>query len=115
MFKYFLYCVNFRLQTSPFTAGSGDYSDKPIEITFQPGETGPKSIDIDIIDDNILEDTERFTAFLRPSTPGVKAGQPATVEILDNEGDSKLFCLFSWLARNPVAGLSVSATENELT
>jgi hypothetical protein len=71
----------------PVTAGSGDYSGEPIEITFQPGETGPKSINIDLVDDQVLEDTEKFTVFLTSSTPGVKVGKPATVRILDNEGD----------------------------
>ncbi|CAB4027156.1 Alkaline phosphatase, partial [Paramuricea clavata] len=77
--------ITVRLQMSPVTAGSGDYSGEPIEITFQPGETGPKSINIDLVDDQVLEDTEKFTVFLTSSTPGVKVGKPATVRILDNE------------------------------
>jgi hypothetical protein len=72
-----------------------------VEITFQPGETGPKSIDIDLVDDEILEDTERFTVFLRPTTPRVKAGRPASVQILDNEGDILIIfvALVNWAER----------------
>ena len=94
--------LTFRLRTSPQTAGSGDYSDKPLEITFQPGETGPKSIDIDLVDDKILEDTEQFTVYLVPSTPGVTAGKPAAVRIIDNEGNSYLLIFgahYSYVAK----------------
>ena len=79
--------LTFRLQTSPLTAGTSDYSGDPVEITFQPGETGPKSIDIDTVDDQLLEDNEKFTVFLTTSTPGVKVKKPASVHIIDNEGD----------------------------
>ncbi|XP_028398895.1 uncharacterized protein LOC114521039 isoform X22 [Dendronephthya gigantea] len=77
--------VTVRLQTSPSTAGTSDYSGGPWEITFQPGETGPKSIDIDIVDDQLLEDEESFIVFLTPLTPGVKVKDPASVKIIDNE------------------------------
>lgn len=78
---------HFRLRTSPVTAGQSDYNGEPQSITFQPGETGPKSIDIDLVDDELLEDTEKFTAFLTSSNPAVKTGKPASVRIFDNEGD----------------------------
>lgn len=71
---------------SPKTAGVGDYVGEPKEIIFQPGETGPKLVDIDLVDDNILEDEEYFTAYLTSPASGVKVGAPASVRILDNEG-----------------------------
>ena len=82
-----LVTFNFRLRRSPVTAGSSDFDGEPQSITFQPGETGPKSIDIDLVDDQLLEDTESFTVFLTSPNPTVKTGKPATVRILDNEGD----------------------------
>ena len=57
-------------------------------MVFSPGDIGPKSIVIDIIDDKIIEPTEAFTVLLSPISPTVSVGNPAFVNIIDNDGES---------------------------
>ena len=76
----------FSLTTSPLTAGKGDYIKWTGNITFQPGETRPKSIEIEIIDDLIVENTEAFSVILAASK-SIRLGQPVTVNIIDNDGN----------------------------
>ena len=76
-----------RVTASPKTAGNEDFSPKTFDITFQPGEKGPKSIAINIMDDDIVETTEEFTVSLSSSSPGVTLGEPATVVIRDKPGE----------------------------
>ena len=74
-----------RITASPNTAGNEDYEPKTLDVTFQPGETGPKSILIDIIDDDIVEPKEEFTVTMSSSSPWVTVGEPAPVIIKDND------------------------------
>lgn len=77
--------------TIPSTAAQEDFVVLTKNITFQPGETGPKLIEIDVIDDDIVEPTEAFTVTLI-SPVAVELGEPATVNIIDNDGKlNKLF------------------------
>ena len=71
--------TNTSVTATPNTAGNDDFSPKTIDVTFQPGEKGPKSIPIDIIDDNVVEPLEEFTVSMSSSSPGVTVGGPATV------------------------------------
>ncbi|XP_046846527.1 uncharacterized protein LOC124440255 isoform X4 [Xenia sp. Carnegie-2017] len=77
--------VKVNLQTSPNTAGLSDYSKTSVPVTFLPGESGPKYVEINITDDELLEDKEKFTVFLTSNVPRVSVGRPASVEIIDNE------------------------------
>ena len=81
-----------RVTATPNTAGNDDFSPKTFDVTFQPGEKGPKSIPIDIIDDNVVEPLEEFTVSMSSSSPGVTVGGPATVVIEDNDKPGKNFC-----------------------
>lgn len=73
------------MTTFTSTAGNNDFVGVTDSITFQPGESGPKSVKIELIDDLILEPTEVFTVSLT-SSPLVTLGHPATVKIIDNDG-----------------------------
>ena len=79
-----------RVTASPGTAGNDDFSPKTIDVTFQPGEKGPKSITINIIDDDDVETAEEFTVSMSSSSPGVTLGEPATVVIQDNDNDKSI-------------------------
>lgn len=78
--------IFYSLQTSPNTASLSDYSKISVPVTFLPGESGPKYVEINITDDELLEDKEKFTVFLTSNVPRVSVGRPASVEIIDNEG-----------------------------
>ena len=71
--------------TSPKTAGDEDFKPTTMDVTFQPGETGPKSIPINTVDDDVVEPREEFTVTLSSSSPGVTVGEPASVFIKDND------------------------------
>ena len=73
------------MTTRPATADDVDFTAKTIDVTFEPGEIGPKPIPIDIIDDDAVESREEFTVSMSSSSPGVTVGEPATVVIKDND------------------------------
>ena len=75
----------FSVATIPSTAGENDFFEVNESITFQTGEIGPKLFPIELVDDLEVEPTETFIVSLTSSAP-VKLGQPATVNILDNDG-----------------------------
>ena len=88
----FLYSVT----TSPDSAGNDDFHSETVDITFAPGETGPKPIPVTLTDDKDVEPNEKFTVTMTSSSPGVTVGEPATVMIKDNDKPSKfkyLHCL----------------------
>jgi hypothetical protein len=73
------------------TAGDDDFVPQTVDVTFQPGETGPKSIPINIIDDDVVESKEEFIVTMSSSSPGVTVGEPATVIIKDNYQPGRLY------------------------
>ncbi len=79
--------------TSPKTAGDDDFQARTMDVTFQPGETGPKSIPINTVDDDVIEPREEFTVTLSSSSPGVTVGEPATVFIKDNDKAGRHFTM----------------------
>ena len=75
------------MSATPLTADDQDFVPKEFDVTFAPGETGPKSIEIDVLDDDSLENTEAFqVSFISSSVPAVKLGKPSSVNIMDNDG-----------------------------
>ena len=76
----------FRITPKSGTASKIDYSSSVKEVTFQPGETGPKFVDIDLVDDSVDEPTEEFTVMLS-SDSRVILGRPSTVNIEDDDGN----------------------------
>ena len=56
-------------------------------MTFNPGETEPKSIPIGIVDDKTAEPTEPFTVALMSDSPAASFGNPAFVDFLHNDGN----------------------------
>ena len=76
----------FSVSSRPDTAGSDDFVPKTVDIVFQPGETGPKQVVFDVIDDKLNEPNEEFIVFMSSSSPGVTVGGPAVVVIQDNDG-----------------------------
>lgn len=78
--------VCFSVTTYPLTTGNDDFTAKTQSITFQPGETGPKLIEIGLVDDILVEPTEAFTVSLGASAAQVTLGHAATVNIVDNDG-----------------------------
>ena len=84
--KCLLY-LHFRLATSPATASGEDFVSRTVDVTFQPGETGPKEVEFEIVDDPLIENTESFeVSVVSSSVPAITSGAPATVNILDNDG-----------------------------
>ena len=77
----------YRVAAKPSTAGVHDFVEKVHNVTFYPGETEPKSIPVDIIDDKTAEQTERFIVSLSSNSPATRVGQPAFVDIIDNDGN----------------------------
>lgn len=73
------------MATQPSTAGKNDFIAVNKSIIFQPGETGPKSIEIELIEDLLDEPTEEFTISLTSSSV-VTLGPAASVNIIDNDG-----------------------------
>ena len=76
----------FRIVPRPGSAGANDYDRAVKEVTFQPGETGPKFVDIVLIDDSVDEPTEKFTVFLSSDSRAI-LGRPSTVNIEDDDGN----------------------------
>lgn len=85
----------FRVATIPSTAGESDFFEVNESITFQTEEIGPKLFPIELVDDLEVESTETFIVSLTSSAP-VKLGQPATVNILDNDGKYSSSMRGSW-------------------
>ncbi len=82
----------FRLQTSPGSASDKDFVSRTVDVTFQPGETGPKQVEFEIVDDPLVENTESFqVSMVSSSVAAVATGEPATVNIRDN--DRKYFSI----------------------
>lgn len=89
----------FRMAATPSTATEADFVPKEFELTFAPGETGPKSVEIDVLNDDLLENTEPFTvSLISSSVPAVKLGDPSTVNILDDDGKFALLHLLGSLS-----------------
>ena len=90
MFACFLlacFIVLFSFNTQFGTAGEGDFTAVSRSITLQPGHSGPLFVEIDIADDTQVESTESFQVSLSDPSYSVQIGQPATVNILDNDGN----------------------------
>ena len=91
-----LFALTNRVTASPNTAGNDDFSPKTVNVTFQPGETGPKAVPFNIIDDDAVEPNEEFTLTMSSSSPGVTVGEPATVVIKDNDKSGELLKLYMY-------------------
>lgn len=58
-----------------------------MNVTFQPGEKGPKSVTFGIVDDRLVESQENFyVSFVSSLSDAVKLGDPAVININDNDG-----------------------------
>jgi uncharacterized repeat protein (TIGR03803 family) len=78
--------VDFATTNGTAVAGS-DYTATSGTLTWAAGESGPKTIEITITDDQVDEKNESFTVSLSNSTGGFALGPNsiATVTILDND------------------------------
>ena len=74
----------FSIHPSPGTADSDDFIATVQNVTFQLGET-QKQIEIELVDDQRVEDTESFILSLASSSP-VILGEPSSVNIIDDDG-----------------------------
>ena len=85
VYELILYCQTFfRITPSPATANEDDFDTTAKDVTFQPGETGPKYVDIGLIDDPDDEPTQNFTVSLS-SNSRVVLGGPSFVNIQDDD------------------------------
>lgn len=76
------------MTTSPATATNEDFVPKTVNVTFEPGETGPKAIEFEIVDDKFVEKLESFqVSMVSSSVAAVSYGEPTTVNIRDNDGN----------------------------
>jgi len=87
--------VSFVVDEGTATEGI-DYASDPYTLTWSDGQTGTKSIFIEIADDHSYEGNETFTVRLVSAT-GASMGDPAaaTVTIVDDEGASTSIPRFS--------------------
>lgn len=61
---------------------------RTVDVTFEPGESGPKSITIPIINDGLVEPIEEFkVVMVSSSEPAVKLGSPTSVNIYLQDDD----------------------------
>ncbi|MEM7016654.1 MAG: Calx-beta domain-containing protein [Pseudomonadota bacterium] len=78
--------VGYTLSAGSATAGE-DYTEISGTLNWDDGETGSRSINVNLIDDDLLEQDESFNLSLSNPTPNdleISAGS-ATVTIVDNE------------------------------
>lgn len=68
------------------TAGEADFDTAVKEVTFQPGETGPRYVSIGVVNDPDDEPTEKFTVSLSSDSPAILGG-PSSVIIQDDDGN----------------------------
>ena len=68
------------------TASEEDFDSAVKDVTFQPGETGPKFVEIGLVDDGDDEPTEKFTVSLSSNSNAVLGG-PSSVNIQDDDGN----------------------------
>ena len=80
-----LFDFNFSVTAQPATAESSDFRATITSVTFQPGETGPITVNFLTVDDDIVESGELFTVSLS-SDVGISLGASASVLIEDNDG-----------------------------
>ena len=83
----------FRVTTHSDTAGKDDFGSVVKNVTFQPGEKGPKLVRIPLIDDADDEPTEKFPVSLS-SDARVILGDPASINIQDNDGNNSIITFF---------------------
>lgn len=73
------------------TASDEDFVGKTVDVKFEAGETGPKTVEFEIVDDAMVERTEFFTVSMSSSSlAAVKVGEPSQVNIRDNDGESTI-------------------------
>ena len=90
-------CLFFRIFSSFGTASTDDFVGIDKEITFQPGEIGPKVVQINLVNDRHDEPTEKFTVSLA-SNSRVILGNSSKVKILDDDGELvKIFVIYAML------------------
>ena len=74
-----------RVQPDRDSAEATDFKQEPVQVTFQPGEKGPKSASFDIFNDSEDEEVETFKVSLFSEDP-VSLDEPAFVNIIDDDG-----------------------------
>lgn len=67
-----------------------DFISKTTDVIFAAGESGPKQVVVEIIDDPLVETVESFKLSMTSSNPIVKIGDPSEVKIIDNDGKCSL-------------------------
>ncbi|XP_046846522.1 uncharacterized protein LOC124440254 isoform X2 [Xenia sp. Carnegie-2017] len=89
--------VTVRIFSSFGTASTDDFVGIDKEITFQPGEIGPKVVQINLVNDRHDEPTEEFRVSLA-SNSRVILGNSSKVKILDDDGELvKIFIIYAAL------------------
>ena len=81
---------------SAFNTGNTDYEPMPYSILF-PAGIKVNGFKIEIIDDNIFEDTESFSVVIDSSSlpSGVGVAYPSEASVLILDDDSKCACCLS--------------------
>ena len=72
-----------------FPTDGTDYTHDTVTVTFQPGQV-QASVDVSILDDDVLESVEMFSATLTSNEPNVDVSSDDTAEILIDDNDSML-------------------------
>jgi hypothetical protein len=80
--------VSVTLTSSDGTATApGDYAAVSATVTFAAGDTAAKTVDVAIVDDNVVEPLETFAVTLSAPTGGATLGVPATATISIQDDD----------------------------
>ena len=78
--------IHFSITPQTDSAGSQDFDGAVKDVTFQIDESGPKFVDIGLVDDRNVEPNEKFTVSLSSKSPAVLGG-PSDVNIQDDDGN----------------------------
>ena len=78
-----------------FISAGADYTTVITEVTFQPNEA-TKTVTVPIIDDNIFENVETFTATLTTSDEHVSIGADSMATVFITDNDSKINLLHTY-------------------
>lgn len=67
---------------------NGDYQQSNVALTFNPGDPLQRDVPIQILEDTIIENTERLLVELTSTDPDVifPNGNTASISILDDDG-----------------------------
>ena len=82
-----MYAISSLVTNSGTAIAGADFTSHSTQLTFSPGNAGPKLVQIPLIDNNRVEGDEQFSVLLSTTDSDVNiVNSPATVTIIDDDG-----------------------------